>query len=57
MKLDPVLRAVDALLAARDKVAEVVLGPKCRLGCGERIYVRKDRAVHERDQHAGDQLP
>ena len=53
MKLDPVLRAVDALLAARDKVAEVVLGPKCR--CGERVYP-KDRAWHEDAEHAGDTL-
>jgi hypothetical protein len=35
-------------------LADVVLGPRCPVGCGERVFP-KDEATHVDVEHAGDQ--
>ncbi len=52
-RLDPVLRTIDTILAARDWTAAAVFGHRCRYGCGQRVYP-KDAALHEVTDHAGD---
>lgn len=34
---------------------DALLGKRCRLGCGERVYP-KDVKQHEADEHAGDRI-
>lgn len=55
-------RATDALVGVafwldqtRDKGAAAVFGPRCRYGCGQRIYPR-DCDRHEALDHGGDEL-
>lgn len=42
-------------MSALERFASALLGARCRLGCGQRVFP-KDVAEHEHNQHAGDQL-
>ena len=39
---------------AWERFLDQVLGPHCRLGCGQRVFPR-DQVAHENFDHAGDE--
>lgn len=39
------------------RLLDWLLGPKCPLGCGQRVYVEKDLDRHLTLDHAGDPMP
>ena len=50
-------RLQDKAIDATCTITDHLFGPLCRYGCGQRVYVKRDRARHEHLDHAGDELP